>query len=383
MTREELMRSEGAAVESQDGRPCDLHYGDWKAEYAALTRHVGMAHDLAHGLVEMTGDDRAVFLNRLATNKIDGLPLGGGCEAFLTNARGHILHYVAALNRPDSLLLLTFGSQPAKLLAHLEHYLIRDRVELCDRSRQWAALILAGPEAGPLLARQCGAPVPEPYLSHAEASLATTSLCLCCLESPTGSVGQARRVEQAREAIAGPPSEPLGRPSPAPGGLDPPYSYLLIVEAEQLPNVWRALRATGVRPCGQQAMETFRIEAGWPRYGRDLTEDNLPQEVGRDRLAISSTKGCYLGQETVARIDSRGHVNRLLTGLVFASPQVPKSGAELRAGAAVVGEVTSAAFSPARNAAVALGYVRRGHNEPGKSLESAAGPATVAALPMR
>jgi folate-binding protein YgfZ len=284
--------------------------------------------------------------------------------------------------------------------------LIRDRVELHDRSRRLAALILAGPEAGPLLARQCGSPVPGQYLSHVEGSLAATSLCLCCLESLAGRVGQGREASagppeeesgrrgeeagQARRASAGPASEPDGGAAPAASGLDPPYTYtshtgayLLIVEAEQLPGVWRALRAVGARPCGQQALKTFRIEAGWPHYGRDLTEDNLPQEVGRDRLAISFTKGCYLGQETVARIDSRGHVNRLLTGLVFASPQVPKSGAELHAGRAVVGEVTSAAFSPARNAAVALGYVRRGHNEPGNSLESAVGAATVVSLPMR
>jgi hypothetical protein len=304
-----------------------------------------MAHDLVRGFVEMTGDDRAAFLNRLATNKIEGLPAGGGCEAFLTNARGHVLHHVAVLNRPDSLLLLTSGCQPAKLLAHLDHYLIRDQVELHDRSRQWAALILAGPEVLPLLARQCGSPIPQQYLEHAEVRLATVSPCLCCLESP--------------------------------------YSYLLIVEAEQLPGIWRALREAGARPCGQQALETYRIEAGWPRFERDLSEDNLPQEVGRDRLAISFSKGCYLGQETVARIDSRGHVNRLLTGLVFATAQVPRSGMELRAGTAVVGEVTSAAFSPARNAAVALGYVRRGHNAPGSRLESAAGPVTVVSLPMR
>ena len=409
MTREELMRSEGAAIELQDGRPRDLHYGDWEAEYAALTRHVGMAHDLVHGLVEMTGEDRAVFLNRLSTNKIDGLPAGGGCEAFLTNAKGHIRHYVAALNRPDSLLLVTSGGQSARLLAHLDHYLIRDRVELRDRSRQWAALIVAGPEALPVLTQQCGSPISGQYLGHVETSLAANPLFLCCLETPSGRleeegrVAEEGRVGQARGASAGPPSGPLaglaggqaglpvptlGGPVPAAGGLVPPYAgkngvYLLLMQAEQLPTVWRALRAAGARPCGQQAMETFRIEAGWPRYGRDLTEDNLPQEVGRDRLAISFTKGCYLGQETVARIDSRGHVNRLLLGLVFASPQVPKSGAELRAGTAVVGEVTSAAFCPARNAAVALGYVRRGHNEPGTSLDSAVGPATVVSLPMR
>ena len=115
-------------------------------------------------------------------------------------------------------------------------------------------------------------------------------------------------------------------------------------------------------------METFRIEAGWPRYGRDLTEDNLPQEVGRDRLAISFTKGCYLGQETVARIDSRGHVNRLLTGLVFASPQVAEKWGgtprrHCRGGGGHVGRIL-----PGPQTAVALGYVRRGHNEPGELL---------------
>jgi folate-binding protein YgfZ len=344
------MQAEGAAIVSQDGRPKDLHYGDWEAEYAALTRRAGMAHDLVRGLVEMTGDDRAAFLNRLATNKIEGLPVGGGCETFLTNAKGHVLHYVAVLHRPDALLLLTLGCPPAKLLAHLDHYLIRDRVELHDRSRQQAGLILAGPEAGPLLARQCGSPLPGRYLDHAEVQLASASVRVCSLDSRD---------------------------------LDPSSAYLLIFAAEELPKVWHALRAAGVRPCGQQALETFRIEAGFPRYGRDLTEDNLPQEVGRDRLAISLTKGCYLGQETVARIDSRGHVNRLLCGLVFAAGQVPVPGTELRAGSAAVGEVTSAAFSPARNTAVALGYVRRGHNEPGTTLESAAGPLTVVSLPMQ
>jgi folate-binding protein YgfZ len=394
-----------------------LHYGDWEAEYAALTRHAGMAHDLVHGLVEMTGNDRALFLNRLATNKIEGLPAGGGCEAFLTNAKGHILHYLAVLNRPDSLLLLTFGGQPAKLLEHLDHYLIRDQVELRDRSRHWAALIVAGPEASALLAGQFGSPVPSQYLDHVEANLAATPVCLCCLEPPASTAGQGGRVGQAREASAGPPSGPRddtpgvaagdntpsavspggqaglpepvhGGPAPAEGGLVPPYrshsgAYLVILPAEQLPGVWRTLREAGARPCGQRALELLRIEAGWPRYGRDLSEDNLPQEVGRDQWAISFTKGCYLGQETVARIDSRGHVNRLLMGLIFASAEVPKSGMELRAGSAVVGEITSAAFSPTRNAAVALGYVRRGHNEPGSVLESAAGPATVVSLPMR
>src|SRR5690606_6094431 len=130
------------------------------------------------------------------------------------------------------------------------------------------------------------------------------------------------------------------------------------------------------------AVEVARIEAGMPLYGMDITDDNLPQEVDRNDWAISFNKGCYLGQETVARIDALGHVNRTLVGLRFASESVPEPGGELLAGDKVVGHVTSAAWSPAQRRAVALGYVRQGHNRPSARLVSAVGEAEVIALPM-
>jgi folate-binding protein YgfZ len=112
--------------------------------------------------------------------------------------------------------------------------------------------------------------------------------------------------------------------------------------------------------------EVLRIEAGTPVFGKDITEKNLPQEIGRDARAINFVKGCYLGQETVARLDALGHVNQILRGLVFEpGSDCPPSGATLEDGDKRVGVVTSSAFSPARNASVALGMVRTSHAEPG------------------
>jgi folate-binding protein YgfZ len=117
--------------------------------------------------------------------------------------------------------------------------------------------------------------------------------------------------------------------------------------------------------------------------GLDITDKNLPQEVGRNEKAISFTKGCYLGQEIVARIDSRGAVSKVLCGLRFQKADVPPGGAELTCEGQPAGHVTSAAYSPGFQASVALAYVRRPFHEPGVVVDSACGPGTVVELPMR
>ena len=121
--------------------------------------------------------------------------------------------------------------------------------------------------------------------------------------------------------------------------------------------------AEEVALCDETTFESIRLEVGFPWYGRDITDKNLPQEIGRDCLAISLMKGCYLGQETVARIDALGHVNKLLVSVRFATDAVPPAGAALRSGGVHVGDVTSAAYSPRLEASLALAYVRRGHED--------------------
>ena len=159
-----------------------------------------------------------------------------------------------------------------------------------------------------------------------------------------------------------------------------PVGFLIVGPRAAAATVGDALIAAGGTPASPAAFEAARIEAGFPLHVRDITERNLPQEVARDDRTISFRKGCYLGQETVARIDALGHVNQLLVGLRFAGQEVAPPGLELFTDAAKAGHVTSAAFSPRQQCAVALAYVRRGHHTPGTRLDSSHGTAEVISL---
>ena len=146
--------------------------------------------------------------------------------------------------------------------------------------------------------------------------------------------------------------------------------------------VGQTLRERGFQPAGLEAFELLRVEAGVPAYGVDIDETNLPQEVDRTEQAICFTKGCYIGQETVARIRAYGHVNRLLRKLVLLLPTTENLiGRKLFRQGQEIGQITSAVKSPRLGTTLALGYVRRGHNEPGTAVdvETPAGllPATV------
>jgi folate-binding protein YgfZ len=159
-------------------------------------------------------------------------------------------------------------------------------------------------------------------------------------------------------------------------------SKLYEVHPSEIRDIVRGLVAKGFVLASSQAFESARIEAGMPRYGVDFNEENLPQEVGRDSEAISFTKGCYLGQETVARIDALGHVNQRLAGVRFFGSEVPAADTELTREGRIVGSVTSAAFSPKLGAPIALAMVRREANSPGTRLNSPAGECEVVALPV-
>ena len=313
--------------------------------YTALTRGAGLVDFGDRTQLELIGDDRAAFLHNLSTNEIRKLAPGEGCEAFLLNVQGKIIGHVLVFCG-ESLVLETVPGQAEKLLAHLDRYLIREKVTLHDRSRDWAELLLAGAEAASRL-QSLGLAPPAGRLSHVDGTLAGNSVSLRAVET----------------AGAG--------------------SFLLSCERESLPAIRETLLAAGFVACEAAAFESVRIEAGWPLYGRDLTADNLPQELDRDRQAISFVKGCYLGQETVARIDALGHVNKTLVGVKFSADEIPAAGLELIAGEKVIGTVTSAAYSPRLAAPLALAYVRRGHNAAGQTLHSSQGEAEVVALPIR
>jgi tRNA-modifying protein YgfZ len=287
--------------------------------------------------LEIAGDDRAKFLHNLTTNDVKRLAVGRGQEAFVTNPQGKTLGYVILLACDDRILLRADRDGLAGVLPHLEKYGVFDDVAITDISAASFEFHLAGVGADSVLRAAGGEAPPAGELSHA----------------PTRIAGFA--VRAIREA-------PTGRP-----GLT------LIGDAggsaEVLSRLRREGEALGMVELDPDVYDLLRIEAGTPVFGRDVTAENLPQEIGRDDRAISFVKGCYLGQETVARIDALGHVNKVLKGLWIEGPASPSIvGATLELDGKKVGTVTSAAYSQALGTTVALGYVRTTHAAPGTAL---------------
>lgn len=319
---------------------------NWLGEYKALTQHAGLV-DLGHRTqIQLTGADRATFLHNLCTNEIRKLMPGAGCEAFLTSVQGKTLAHAFIFATDDSLLLDTVPGEVEKILKHLDHYLVCEQVALTDRSGEWSELLVAGAESERLLSELTGERLPEVRLAHAVVPVAGKSVWL-------------RRVD-----------------------LTGPIGFAISTFSDSVAMVRDAILQAGVVACGPAAFEAARIEARTPLFGLDITEKNLPQELARDALAISFVKGCYLGQETVARIDALGHVNKTLVGLRFTAHAIPKRGQELSAAGEVVGHVASATYSPRLDAPLALAYIRTGHNAPQTRLASTAGEAEVVALPL-
>lgn len=305
--------------------------------YEAACTTVAMSDQGGRVRQEITGPDRAKFLHNLTTNEVKRLPVGRGCEAFVTSLQGKILSLVKLLNCGDSILVSADPGGLVLALAHFQKYGVFDEIGIEDRTPTTFEFHVVGPHADDLV-RHSGGDVPEPGdLSHATTELAATPV-LIWREAPTGRPGL---------TIMG----PLG----CAGKL-----------AGELASRGRPL---GLEELEEEAFETLRIEAGTPVFGRDLTEKNLPQEAGRDDRAINFVKGCYLGQETVARIDALGHVNQLLRGLRLpAGLPAPRPGDWLESEGKRVGYVTSSATSPGWDAAIALGLVRSSHAAAGTGL---------------
>ena len=299
-----------------------LHKDDAQLLKSAID-DVAMFPLVGRSQIEMTGADRASFLHNFCTNHIKGLAVGQGCEAIVTSIKGRCLFYVLVFASADSLWIETEAGQAAALLAHLDRYIITEDVQLYDRTAELGQLYLSGAGVEGLLSR-----------------VFETSVIL------TASMGQVQHSEAQIRRFS------LGA---APG-------YSLVVPISTL-NRWRSkLIDASVVEGSAELYEALRIEAGFPRQGLDLTEDNLAQEANRTKLAISFKKGCYLGQEPIARIDALGHVNRSLCGVITDEPAEFPAGTEVfatRESPTSVGTLTSAAVWPQTGQGIGLGMLRR------------------------
>ncbi len=267
--------------------------------------------------VAIGGPDRARFLHNLTTNNVKRLAVGSGQESFVTSPQGKTLGYVTVLATADALLVGTDPGGLSGALPHLRKYGIFDDVAIDDVAAATFEFHLLAPDPDGLLARLGGVPPAAGRLSHRE----------------TTAAGLPVRALRA---------DPAGR-----------FGLTILGARADAAAMAEALERAGLGAIDPEAFEALRIAAGTPVFGRDVTAENLPQEVGRDALAIDFVKGCYLGQETVARLDALGHVNKRLVGLRFAQGGVvPPPGTPLEADGKRVGTVTSSADT------VALAYLK-------------------------
>jgi folate-binding protein YgfZ len=293
----------------------------------------------ARARLQLTGPDRVRFLHGMVTNDIEALAPGAGCRAAMLTVKGKLLADLIVYADEERLLLEFDGELREKIRGVVERHIVMDDVEVEDVTDGTREVGVYGADARAAIERALGAPVGELLPYHHRL------------------IGGARVAAATELALPG--YHVLGAAVPA-------------IEGE---------------PLGDAAFEVMRIEAGTPRYGVDMEEDRLVLEAGIDD-AISLTKGCYLGQEVVARATARGHINRKLRGLVLDGAEPAARGAKLSgAGRDDAGQITSSVFSPRLGRAIALGYVHRSLWDAGTELTvhdpAGARRATVADLPFR
>lgn len=331
--------------------PLPAHFGDPAREYAAAHDAAGLIDRSDRGLLQFTGPDRLPFLQGMLSNDLRALkPFDGQYAAILTQ-QGKVIADVRVLCAMNSFYLDFWVSLKEKVLAHLNRYLVADEVEISDRSNEYIFISVRGPRAETLVrAVVSDADLPSRTKQHAMITIDGAAVCI------------------VREN---------------PGALA--YDLILprasaVAIAQRLSDAGRPLSASWI---GTEAQEVLRVEGGIPLYGVDFSEDNLLLEVGLAD-AVSFTKGCYLGQEIVERIRSRGHVNKQLRPLLLNGVAAAKPGDKLYSGAKEAGTVTSSVVSPRLDHPVALGYVAKEFWEPGTELtiEGGAGiSAQVSQLP--
>jgi len=342
-TLSEHLAARGARLGEYAGAETASSFGDPQAEFAALRSTSGVFDLGWRAKLAATGEDRVRWMNGMVTGNVRDLAANRGAYSFLLNPQGHILGDLYIYNRGEALLLDTDVSQAARLRAVFEKYIIMDDVEVTDISEKLTAIGLRGPQAAAVL-EKCGV-----------------------------SAGGLQPLELRDVAW-----HDVGLSLVRSAGNDGFEIWLAPLNA---PRVWEALVMAGAAPVGTEALELWRIAAGVPRYRQDIRERDLPQETEQHQ-ALDFTKGCYVGQEIVERIRSRGQVHRKFTSFLIAGSAVV--GTKIQAEGKDVGELTSVASLPQSNgtqATIALGYVRRELALPGTKLKAGDATVTVTQLP--
>jgi glycine cleavage system T protein (aminomethyltransferase) len=345
----------GAIFIEQSGWEVPGHYGAVSAEYSAVRNGVGIMDLSSRGRIRVTGEDRVTWLQSIISNDILPLATGQGVYSTFLTHKGKILAYFRVYQLGDALMLEDAGETGDSTFSALRKFLLfgtKAKMENCGET--WGQFLISGPKALDLIRSTFGTDLSSlKPLSFERLEIDGYSALLI-------------RSEETGET-----------------DID------ILVTSDGLPAVWERLwtagSAIGLKPFGTQALEILRVEAGIPKMGQDLNEDIVPPEANLEGKSFSLSKGCYPGQEVVARMDTYGSVRRRLVGLVLRESTVPAPGAKIYSGDRELGWVSSAVLSPAVGKPIALGFPLRDFVKPGADLEIESQgqrlPATVHELP--
>ncbi|MBZ5561230.1 MAG: aminomethyltransferase family protein [Acidobacteriia bacterium] len=340
--------SQGATLTEYHGALVPARFSDPVTEHRAVREAAGLLDFSFRGKFALKGRDHARFLQRMVSNDVKKLTPGQGTYATFLDARGHIVADFRLYCAEDCFFADTDADLRDKAVSGLRRYVVGDQVSI--EAVELYALAFQGPQARGLVEKTLHVDLPAMQeFDHFASNYAGFPIRVV----RAGSTGE--------------------------------EGYEVWVNDKGLLALWGAACGQaptyGMLPCGSEALESLRIEAGIPRYGPELGEDVIPLEAGLYN-ALSFTKGCYIGQEIVERARSRGHVNWKLMGLIVDSPNAPQPAEKVTADGKEIGEITSACVSPMLGKTLALAYLRREVAEPGTKLILASGSAAeVAALP--
>jgi folate-binding protein YgfZ len=295
--------------------------------------------------IEIVGADAVRVANNLCTAPLLQLTAHSGCEAFFTDVRGKTLGHFCVYATDTGLRLIGAANQAAVIASHFDRYTIREDAAVSDRSETMAALLIDQSTLA-----QC-----EPAVDFGQATVPN-------FFSWRTVAGQEEHEIMAYQV-------PWLGMNEIEGGLGGRPAVLLAGTAAAIQRWLQRFQSSMPKENTEIAdvsqFHQMRVRAGFPWYGIDLDDKNLPQEVDRDAMAISFTKGCYLGQETVARLDALGQVQKKLVLWEVVSATCPPPNTQLTVGENVVGRLTSIVPGDSPGHWLALGYARRSHFEPG------------------
>jgi folate-binding protein YgfZ len=346
---DEIHRAQGATMEETCGWLLPAHYGDVSAEHKAVREGAGVIDRSLVGKVVVTGRDRQAFLQGMLSNDVKNLAPGQGTNAAFLDAHGKVMALLHVHILEDRLLMELPPGLTEKTLGLLDKFLISEKAYFEGADETFTVLAVEGPKAEALLASLAGRTLGLAADHHVEVSIGD---------------GPVRIVRRSETGGAG---------------------FQCWAMAFQGPALWKALVEAGAQPVGASALDILRVEAGIPWYGHDVDEAVILPETGLEHL-VNYNKGCYIGQEVVARVKYRGHVNRALRGLVLDGDRVPGTGARLVVEDKEIGRITSSVRSLALGRPIALGYVRREHFATGTAVtvqdDQGYIPARVSDLPI-